>query len=398
MPIPLDTEHKLIGDIYDAALEPRLWPKLLGDLSEIWKSNITVLVATDKLNPDNVIALTHGLTDAQIRWYIEESIHVYDQQASMEWLKVGMTVGMAAANHELFGSIESYKNALGVNYSNCFVPVNILYQLGCFLELTDNRYGTLGFNRSPKDKPFSDDDVSAAQRLTPHLQRALQIHRQLVHVREQTTKLYNMLDNMVAGVLLLDSHGRVCYANPVAETVLTHNGALIASARYGLKAADAAQWAELNTLVQGAIKTGTRERHYLGSLEERKSGGVIGLTNQRGDKPLMLTITPLSEMSGYEQLASDGIAAGIFITDPNAQRILAKKILQSNYLLNDRECDVCDAFLNRATLEGVADILGLTSSTVRSYMRDIYEKTSQRSQAELMKLLMGLTIEFEHIR
>ena len=397
MPISLDTEHKLIGDIYDAALEPKLWPQVLSEIAEHWQCNYINLVAGDQLNPNTVIVHAHGTTEEQIRWYMENKLDVLDKQSAMEWLKRGLPIGTAAANHQLFGSIENYKQAAGRFYTDCLQKMGVLYQIGSILELTDFRYSIIGLNRG-EQQPFSDDEVAIASRLMPHIRRAIQIHRQIIHVREQTKILYRMLDNMVAGVLLLDVNGRVCYANPSAEILLSQSGTLSASARYGLKAADDAQWAELNKLVQGAIKTGTRERHYLGTHEERKSGGVIGLTNQHGEKPLMLTITPLSEMSGYEQLASDGIAAGIFLTDPNAQRIVAKKILQQNYLLNDRECDVCEAFLNCATLEGVAEALGLTASTVRSYMRDIYEKTQHRSQAELMKLLMGLTIEFEHIR
>lgn len=128
------------------------------------------------------------------------------------------------------------------------------------------------------------------------------------------------------------------------------------------------------------------------------AGGVIGIGGEHGKAPLMLTITPLSEMSGYEDLASDGIAAGIFITDPGARRVLATQLLRSHYLLSERECDVCDAFLNCATLEGIADTLGVSMHTVRTYMKTLYEKTGQHSQAALMKLLLGLTIEFEHIR
>ncbi len=102
-------------------------------------------------------------------------------------------------------------------------------------------------------------------------------------------------------------------------------------------------------------------------------------------------------MSGFEELASDSIAAGIFLSDPTSERKLATHLLQTTFLLNQRECDVCEAFLNRATIEGVADTLGISVHTVRGYMKVIYEKTGHRSQSELMKLLMGMTLDFEHI-
>jgi DNA-binding CsgD family transcriptional regulator/PAS domain-containing protein len=355
-----------------------------------------VFVAGDALRPANTIFHSHGLTEAQLLWYQDEEIQALDLAASRQWLQMGITVGTAAANHQLFGSIENYKLAIGEAYPKLFQKVDVLYQLGCMLESTEFRQGVLGFNRGAEEQPFTNAEVAAANRLTPHFRRALQIHRQLMYVREQNAQLYSMLDNMVAGVLLLDANARVCYANPAAENLLSKNSALSSSARYGLKAANAEQWAEMNTLIQGAIKIGTRERHYLHG-EDYKPGGVISLNNTSGDKPLMLTITPLSEMSGYDNLTNDNIAAAIFITDLNASRVLAKKLLRKNYLLSERECDVCEAFLNSASLEGTADITGLSISTVRSHLKENYSKTKQHSQAELMRLLMALTLEFEHI-
>ena len=397
MHLSLDTEDNLIGEIYDAALEPKLWPHILQQLSEIWQSPRMVFVANDVLNPANIIFHSHGLSDDDLLLYQDTEIQRHDVEASQQWKNAGMQVGDAAANHQLFGSIEKYKTAIGDAYPKLFQKVDVLYQLGCFLESTEFRQGILGFNRGAAAQPFSNAEVAAAQRLTPHLRRALQIHRQLSYVREHNTQLYSMLDNMTAGVLLLDVNGRVCYANPSAENLINKNNALNASVRYGLKAAKPQQWTEMNTLIQGAIKTGTRERHHL-PADEHKAGGVIGITDDRSDKTLMLTITPLSEMSGYENLARDSIAAAIFITDPFAKRLLAKKLLQNNYLLSERECDVCEAFLNSASLENAADITGLSISTVRSHMKEIYGKTRQHSQAELMRLLMALTLEFEHIR
>jgi DNA-binding CsgD family transcriptional regulator len=218
-----------------------------------------------------------------------------------------------------------------------------------------------------------------------------------MHVKQQNERLYAMLDRMVAGVMFVNANGRVCYANHAAEKLLGENNALGVSARYGLKAADDTEGHALKTLLDGAIKTGLRERHRL-LPDDSPAGGVIGIGNERGKVPLMLTVTPLSEMSGYEDLASDGIAAGIFFTNPSAPRVLAKNLLQTAFLLGERECDVCEAFLNCATLEGVADALGISMNTVRGYMKVIYEKTGHHSQAELMKLLMGMTLDFEHIR
>jgi DNA-binding CsgD family transcriptional regulator len=102
-------------------------------------------------------------------------------------------------------------------------------------------------------------------------------------------------------------------------------------------------------------------------------------------------------MTGYKDLSSDGIAASIFITDPLARRSLSRRILEQTYQLTRRESDACESFLNTGTLTNVADELGLTIDSTRYYFKSIYDKTQQHSQAELMRLLMGLTMDFEHV-
>ena len=48
-------------------------------------------------------------------------------------------------------------------------------------------------------------------------------------------------------------------------------------------------------------------------------------------------------------------------------------------------------------IEDIAEQCGITLSSVRTYFKNIYEKTQCCSQIELMHLLIGCTIQFEHI-
>lgn len=76
--------------------------------------------------------------------------------------------------------------------------------------------------------------------------------------------------------------------------------------------------------------------------------------------------------------------------------ILAFDKLNPDYFLFHSH-GICQAFLRQPSLEAVAESCGLSLATVRSYLKSIYEKTGQHSQAELMHLLMSLRLNFEHI-
>ncbi|HEX4870451.1 MAG TPA: PAS domain-containing protein, partial [Moraxellaceae bacterium] len=253
------------------------------------------------------------------------------------------------------------------------------------------RWSMVGVHRGPAGTPFEPDAVATVSRLMPHLRRALQIHRQLAGATTRPLHLHSVLDGLTVGVLLLDADGRVRYANNHAEALLRQHDGLQVGPRHDLRAGSPARQAELQALLREAIRTSRRDTATAG-------GGVVACPDASGDGLLMLTVAPLSQLAGYQELDSEGIAAAVFLSDPHARHQLALGLLKRAYDLTDREGAICEAFVNSASLEAVAATCGLSLNSVRTYMKDIYAKTGERSQAELMRLLMGLTVDFQHLR
>jgi DNA-binding CsgD family transcriptional regulator len=299
-------------------------------------------------------------------------------------------VGVPHTSIDVFGSIENVQKEYG-DYYGFLQKWGMTSQLGALLDYGDFRWSVLGIHRPAEMGVFDKNTSTFLQHITIHIRRALQIHRQLTAVQHHNNQLYRMLDGLVAGIILVNTTGKVRYANARAEYLLKRHGALQLCPKNGLHAVHLGQNQTLQSLLQGAIRTGQRENSVL-------TGGVIGLQRTLGETPLMLTVTPLSQLSGYKELASDGVAAAIFLTNPDGSHTLSRKLLQQSYGLTERESELCNAFVNQATLEGAAESCGLSLASVRTYLKAIYEKTGQHSQAELMRLLMGLRVDFEHIR
>lgn len=385
-------EHHLIGDIYDAALNPTLWSGILGRIAGLVEANSAIITALDTLNPDYTLAFTHNIPDEPLRLYRELGLDAVDMEVNGAPLITG-GIGSMLFSSEAYGSQEEYIRRCGDLYRKCFAPSNIHYLSGTLLDHGDFRWASLGIHRPAHASAFTPEQIGPLARVGPHIRRALQIHRQLTSVQRQNARLYRMLDGLTTGVILLNRHGLIRYANAQAERLLRQHGSLRVTVREGLQAAQAGQDDELRQLIQSAVATGLRDTEVATG-----GGGVIGLQQKTGGSPLMLTVTPLSELAGYGELASDGVVAAIFLSDPHARHSLSRKLLKSSYNLTERECDLCEAFVNHVSLESMATACGLSISSLRSYMKTIYEKTHQHSQAELMRLLMGLTLDFEHIR
>ncbi len=62
--------------------------------------------------------------------------------------------------------------------------------------------------------------------------------------------------------------------------------------------------------------------------------------------------------------------------------------LQRLYGLTDTEAAFVAAFVEETSLQGAAQRLSLTMSTVRTYMKRVFAKTGVNSQAALMKLAL----------
>ena len=120
--------------------------------------------------------------------------------------------------------------------------------------------------------------------------------------------------------------------------------------------------------------------------------------NPHRSTPLLLSIVPLSSLDTWQDLRHDNIAAAIFLTDPDQGYHLSDHLLQDNYQLSPREVTICQLFVNNPNINTIAEHSGLSTESVRTYLKAIYEKTGQHSQAELIRLLMGLRVDFEHIR
>lgn len=385
-------EHHLIGDIYDAALNPTLWSGVLGRIATLVHANSAIITAFHTLNPDYALAFTHNIPEETMRVYSEHGLDAMDMEINGAPLK-NSGVGSMMFSSTAYGSQEEYVRRCGELYSHCFAPSNIHYLCGTLLDHGDFRWAAMGFHRPARATAFTPEEALPVQRLGPHIRRALHIHRQLSSVQSLNARLYRTLDGLTTGVILLNRHGLIRYANTQAEHLLRHHGGLRVTVREGLQAALPAQDNELRLLIQNAVATGRRDTSL-----DTSGGGVIGLQAAAGDRPLMLTITPLSELAGYGELMHDDVAAAIFMSDPTARHTPSRKLLKSSYGLTDRECDICEAFVNHVSLEKTAEACELSLSSLRSYMKTIYEKTRHHSQAELMRLLMGLTMDFEHIR
>lgn len=381
----LEQENNLIAKIYDAALLPALWLEVIEDIVSYTKSKSAIFTGLDQLNPGYDFVHTYNIPNESLAAYQDERIRVIDMKLHMPlWndIEMGDALNQNCQHYAERPGTDHY-----VFYEKCLKPTGVCYLAGVLLDQGHYRWAVLGIHRAPEVQPFEQAELDFLRRISIHLRRALQIHRQISLIQQDNLNLYTLLEGLKTGIVLLDQNLCLSYSNPVAQQMIQQSSCLDLDRHNHLKI-HPSQQARLDQLLESALLDAT--------TVQAEVGGVLALSDSTGSQ-LMLTIVPFKKLRNMQLLQADQHQIALFMTDKNQHYSLSRAYLQQCYHLSKREFDLCELLINGYKLEDIAEQCGITLSSVRTYFKNIYEKTNCTSQIELMHLLMGCMIQFEHI-
>lgn len=381
-----EQENHIIGTIYDAALNSQLWPQVLESIVDYTQSKTAIFTVLDQLNPNYDFVYTHNIAKESLAAYQEEQVKVIDMKIHTPlWEKAG--VG-GVINQNCLPYADMPGSDEYIFYKKCLEPTGVAYITAVLLDAGQYRWGVLGLHRSPLSHAYTQQELDVLQRLGKHLRRALQIYRQLCAVKQENRELYQLLDCLKTGVIILNEKGCIQHTNIKARQVLERSSLLWPDQYNRLRTHYAAQ-GKLEILIQSALfKKNLTSQH--------DTGGVLGLHESTQEKSLMLTVVPLSDVVSINTDQQQQRVA-IFLTESSQRHQLAEQFVRERYGLSNRELQMCTLFLNGLSLEDISAHCGISLQSARTYLKHIFSKTDCSSQVELMRLLMSLTIDFEHI-
>lgn len=376
-----EQENKVIGMIYEAALNPVLWQDVLTEIADFTGSTTAIFTATDQLSPNYDFVFTHNIPPESMLAYQDEHVKVLDMRLHAPyWMEKGL--GDTVLN--TFASYASMpvESDEFIFYEKCAKPTNVSHVAAVLLERSAYSWAVFAVHCSPQLNEYNEQEEKILKRLGIHLRRALQIYRQMTILQEDKKNIYQVLDHFKIGVILINQDYRLCYANAVVKKIFEKSSILELDKNNSLKTLKSFQ-EKLNQLIRSAL--------FENDDLNNEAGGVLALYDN--DSSLMLSILPFSETEAqYHQKQ-----AIIFVTQTNQAQYLAKDYLIQKYKLAKSELEVCDLFVNGLSLEQIAEHMDITYGSIRVYIKNIFAKTGCTSQTELMQLLMGVTLDFEHI-
>jgi DNA-binding CsgD family transcriptional regulator len=364
-----ETHSKLLGSLYDAAADSRLWEPFLHNLAESTDARSANLMMHSFGLDKYTIYCSWELDPEANRLYQEHygAIDIWGQRG------LSMLAGRVCNSEELsplaeLSTTEIYNDFLarfGIEHGLFGVAVN-----------SGSRWASVGLYRDSTRSAFGNCELETLRFLAPHIQRAFELHFQFSQLRAQSAGLERALDMLPTGVIFFGTKGEVVLMNRSASVSVSERDGLLAT-RDGLRAERPAESSLLEkTILQAASTSSGKGLSACGTV----------MISRRSRPPLRLQISPIRNSVIQ---TSRSIAAVAFVNDPLRANRPTQEVLRLLYGLTPAECRVALLLGDGHAPRKIANMVGVTDNTVRSQIKSIFSKTGVRRQGELIRLLLN---------
>ncbi len=358
---PID---ELIGAIYDCALEPRAWGDFLARLSRHLGGQAASLFAQDLWSSQVGFLVQHGFDPAFEASYMQH----YATTNIWQPLMASLQPGSIGTDEQVSTLAELHRTEW---YADWLRPQGLAHAVGGVV-LNDSR-GSMQLTvlRPERHGHFHAEEQALLQRLLPHMQRAMAVHRRLATVAVTQDALLTGYEGLGLCVFVVDAEARVLHANRHAEDRLRAADALVAP--HGRLAASAAP--------------ATLRLHHAVRLacggDGPARGSFVDLPQPEA-APLGVLVHPLAP--GRRPNAGQP-AALVLLPARGTDAEVNQQALAHRYRLTAAETRLLVALLRGEDLAGYARQSGITPQTARTHLKRIFGKTGHGRQVDLLRTL-----------
>jgi DNA-binding CsgD family transcriptional regulator len=359
----------VIGDIYDAAIDPNLWTQALASICAYVGGSSAALVWHDSGLERSEALHLYNFDPHYVRLYFEKYLPLNPMFPAATFGDDGIVI----ADEDIMPRAEVNKTRF---YKEWLRPQGIVGALAVNLEKGILRTAMIQVRLTV---PLEDEMRRRLGLLVPHLQRAVTIGKLFDQSKAVERVLTETLDHVEAAVFLVDARAQITFANDMAQKMLAA-GSLVKKARNVLQAFDPAANRTLQSMIRSAEQ---------GDASVGVRGVAIPLTG-KSREPWFAHVLPLKSGRRAQAANDHAAVAAIFIrrTAPNALSPLEG--IAKLYKLSAGELRVFDAVVKASGVKAIAELLGISQSTVKTHLQNLFFKTGTRRQSELVKLAAGL--------
>ena len=370
--LPDDTRYaRVMGGIYDAALDPALWTDSLHELADFTGGRAAGLLSKDTVGKASDVHYQFGADPDFVDRY-REAYWRFDPLAPLLFFDVGRVT----AGADVF-ELDEFRR--GRFYQEWTRPQGFGDAANVVVDKSATSCAILSIIRD-EHSGFVDDEMRRRTALmVPHIRRAILIGRAIDLKTVEAETFAETLDGVTAGVFLLGAGGRLIHSNAAGRVLLAKGECLFASeGRLAARGRKARQALERALLAAGIDDPASPRR-----------GESVALTTEDGEL-FVAHVLPLAGATSPKVGASRASAA-IFVHRAALKSPSPPEFIAGTYGLTPTELRVLLAIVEVGGVPEAAESLGVADTTVKTHLGHLFAKTGATQQADMVKLVAGLT-------
>ena len=350
---------RLIGMIYEAALQPDLWGDVLAEVAATAPCAEVAVYSHDSAARTAVFHHSYGHDPFYVQQYIDRWAATDPIAKALVALAPGEVSGLAGImDYDAFTRHPFYIEwGRPQRYCDC---INII------LERTPTRISSVSLLRNDDHGPADEESLERARLLAPHFLRSIRMGRALEDSTLKAETLSATLDRLASPVLVIRGDNALVHANKPALELMSNGLTLdrIAAALRGAGINGAARAIPADRTF--VIATNGTDRCLCHAMPLKLNGSLL-----HGAPSLTLLVI-------QSALSTDAAVA-------DAAQLFG---------LTAREREVLFGVVEVGGGPEIAAMLGISRATVQTHLKALFSKTQTRRQADLVGLVSGLISPF----
>lgn len=348
---------QLIGTVCDAALDADLWPSVLEQFAQTFGSTKAHL-AEDNLTSTAGKLVSYGTDPAFPRLYAQ-----YYATRNVLWKNIVQQSLDGVLTDRIIMPRADLERS---EFYNDYLQPQGCEEVLCFAGKPHNGIcTTLILTRERRHGPWAPKDMKALAKVVPHLRRSLGINRQIGDLRVVNELADEALYRINRGLVLVDAGGSVLFVNRAAEKLFENRSLRLERGR--LQAPRAPDTTQLHRLIAETAQRGI--------------GGSLVVTHASG-APLLVSAAPMKARSA----AAPGVI--LFVREIDAWSTPNLTSFTRYFGLTTAEAALAVELVKADGVIAAAARLRISRATARTHLIHIFQKTSTRRQAELVRLML----------
>lgn len=372
-----DGLSRLIGKVYEAALDKNKWSDFFEDFAKrqnshaglIWSNDFTDR-SVDVGQGDSSFSVSHGFSASALQsfadYYASRNVWLEDSRLHSE--------GAIVTGEMLYAQSRLTKTEYWTDWLR---PQNISRTAAAIVQKRDERSVNITLARSEEAGAYTPEELHLFKVLMPHFQAALEMHRRLHRVEALAKTAVGVLDALPFGVVLLNADNRILHVSSKALSLANRSRCVNFMEGQRIQCTRQSDADQVARLVLGASRTGRALRGH--------AGGVLRMLGRDGVS-LQLVVVPLPSWSGPFGMEA---ASAVFINDEQASATGSfGELLRAVYTLTPTEALLTEALVNGQTIQSYAELRHVSMATARTQMRSVMAKVGVTRQSDLVRVVL----------